>query len=415
MKTSTTRLRNDLETNATYGSIETADGHGRTVPTGTPANREARDYFISRLEDAGLDVRIDRVGNVVGRWTPETADPDAAPIATGSHLDSVPEGGIFDGPLGVYGALEAVRALQDAEEPLNRPVDVVSFTGEEGSRFPPLVGSSVAAGARTANQALALTDDDGVTLEEALADIDYIGEETLNATEWDCWLELHIEQGRVLEREGFSAGVVSAITGIMQVNASFNGEANHAGSTPMPERRDALVAAAEFVQDVERSANDLLTESESLVGTVGKFDVKPGATNVVPGAVDAGIDIRDVDRATMDSMAEATHESLDRIATERDVETTAETIIDIDPVAMDDRCSEALRAGADKAGIEIGDLHSGAGHDTMHISAATDTGMLFAQSKDGISHSPAEWTAWQNCAQATSVLANAIATLGRSN
>lgn len=411
MNTSKTRLRDDLETNAEFGRIDTSPGHGRTVQTGTPANRAARDYLVSRLEDADLDVRIDRVGNIMGRWTPDTADPDAPPIATGSHLDSVPEGGIFDGPLGVYGALEAVRALQDANEPVDRPVEVVSFTGEEGSRFPPLMGSSVSAGAQTPEKALSLTDGDGITFADALSGIDYAGSGVLDATSWDCWLELHVEQGRVLERAGLSAGIVSAITGIMQINVRFDGEANHAGATPMPKRRDALVAAAMFVQDIERATNELRAESESLVGTVGKLDVTPGATNVVPGGVEAGVDIRDIDRNTMDALAKATQESLDRIAAERNIETNAETIIDIEPVTMDDRCIDALRTGANAANIDTIDIHSGAGHDTMHIAEATDVGMLFAPSENGISHSPAEWTDWEDCARASSVLANAIARL----
>ena len=411
MQITQTRLKDDLQTNALFGSLDTPNGHGRTVPTGTQANKDARDYFISRLEDASLDVRIDCVGNIVGRWTPESADADMPPVATGSHLDSVPEGGLFDGPLGVYGALEAVRILQDTDEDLDRPIEVVSFTGEEGSRFPPLVGSSVAIGDQTPEQALALTDRDGVTLADALAEIEYAGQGVVDASVWDSWLELHVEQGRVLEDANVSAGVVSAITGIMQIDARFEGEANHAGATPMPERRDALVAASEFVQDVEQTTNEERSNSASLVGTVGKLEVTPGATNVVPGAVEAGVDIRDVERRTMNAVANATRASLDRIAAKRDVKTAAETIINIDPVAMTDRCRDALQDGAVDAGVDVLNLHSGAGHDTMHIAAVTDVGMLFAPSENGISHSPAEWTDWSDCARAAKVLANAIARL----
>jgi len=402
------RLRDDIETTAAFGTTDAPDGHGRTVLPGTPANQEARDYLVSRMEATGLDVRIDAVGNIAGRWVPDTADADAAPVATGSHLDSVPNGGIFDGPLGVYAALEAVRALESSTERIRRPIEVVSFTGEEGSRFPPLLGSSVAVGTRDVSDALAATDADGVTLQEALEGIGYAGDGVLDASSWDSWFELHIEQGRALEREGVSAGVVSAITGIMHGDVRVDGEANHAGTTAMLERQDALAAAAEVILDVERAANDRLADSESVVGTVGRVDVAPNATNVVPGTVEMGVDVRDVERDMMDAVEADIRDSLDRIATDRDVETRFEKEVDIDPVPMAERCRDALRDGAAAAGIDALELSSGAGHDTMHVASVTDAGLLFVPSREGISHNPAEWTDWQDCAKATEVLAQTI-------
>ncbi|MUV59098.1 hydantoinase/carbamoylase family amidase, partial [Halogeometricum sp. CBA1124] len=282
MNVSEERLRDDIEANAAFGELETDEGRGRTVLTGTDANAGARDHFVSRLEDAGLDVRVDAVGTIVGRWMPDSADPDAAPVAAGSHLDSVPEGGIFDGPLGVYAALESVRAMQEAGTELARPVDVVSFTEEEGQRFAGgLLGSSVAAGVRSVEDALALTDDEGTTLESALESMGYRGDDAVDASEWDSWLELHVEQGTRLEDAGVPVGVVTDVTGIFHCQVEIVGEANHAGSTPMPGRRDALAAASELVLDVESTAQHLVeTESESAVGTVGKLDVSPNATNV---------------------------------------------------------------------------------------------------------------------------------------
>ncbi|MFD1633109.1 Zn-dependent hydrolase [Haloplanus ruber] len=402
------RLQDDIETTAAFGTTDAPDGHGRTVLPGTPANQEARDYLVSRMEATGLDVRIDAVGNIAGRWVPDAADADAAPVATGSHLDSVPNGGIFDGPLGVYAALEAVRALESSNERIRRPIEVVSFTGEEGSRFPPLLGSSVAVGTRDVSDALAATDADGVTLREALEGIGYAGDGVLDASSWDSWFELHIEQGRVLEHEGVSAGVVSAITGIMHGDVRIDGEANHAGTTAMLERQDALAAAAEFILDVERAADDRLADSESVVGTVGRVDVAPNATNVVPGTVEMGVDVRDVERDMMDAVEADIRDSLDRIATDRDVETRFEKGVDIDPVPMDERCRDALRDGAAAAGIDALELSSGAGHDTMHVASVTDAGLLFVPSRGGISHNPAEWTDWQDCAKATEVLAQTI-------
>ena len=405
------RLRDDLETNATFGEISGTNGTGRTVLPGSDAMRQARDYLITRMEAAGLDVRVDAIGNIAGRWTPATASPDAAPVATGSHLDSVPEGGIFDGPLGVYAGLEAVRTLQRADIDVQRPIEIVSFTGEEGSRFPPLVGSSVAAGNQSAAEALELTDDDGITLADALANFERLGDWVLDASKWDSWVELHIEQASKLERADVPMGIVSAITGIMQLTVHFEGEADHAGTTPMSERTDASIAAAEFVLDVERATTATGTGSESLVGTVGKHTVEPNATNVVPGTVEVGVDIRDVKREPMEELKDAAIDSLHRIASERGVETKYELIIDIESTQMTDRCICTLRDAAATENIDRIDLHSGAGHDTMQIASATDVGMIFAPSKDGRSHSPMEWTDWGDCADATQVLTRGIAAL----
>ncbi|WP_435157746.1 Zn-dependent hydrolase [Haladaptatus sp. DFWS20] len=407
MKIDGKRLKDDIETNAEFGALD-VDGHGRTVLTGTEANRQAREYFVERLEDAGLEVRVDAVGNIVGRWTPESADPNANPVAAGSHLDSVPEGGIFDGPLGVYSALEAVRAMQDAGVEPSRPVEVVSFTEEEGQRFADgLLGSSVAVGERSLEDVLELRDGQ-TTLEEALETMGFRGEGRIDASEWDSWLELHIEQSERLERAELAVGVVTTITGITHCHVDVVGEANHAGATPMPERIDALVAASEFVQDVERGANEV---GETTVGTVGKLNVRPNATNVVPGAVEMGVDIRDVSYDAMNELVSLARESLSRLEAERGVETRFLREFDVEPIEMSERCRQAAHDAGDDSDIELLDLHSGAAHDTMNIAKVTDTTMLFAQSRDGISHNPAEWTEWEDCASATQVLAGALSSL----
>lgn len=413
MNVETDRLRRDIEATAEFGALDVAEGRGRTVLTGTEADERVRDYFVERLADAGLDVRIDAVGNIAGRWTPESADPDAEPVAAGSHLDSVPEGGIFDGPLGVYAALEAVRAMRDAGVEPARPVEVVSFTEEEGQRFASgLLGSSVATGNRTAEEALALTDDEGVTLDAALDDIGYRGNDVIDASEWAGWLELHVEQSERLERADVPVGVVTTITGITHCRAEIVGEANHAGATPMGDRTDALAAASEFVLDVERAARNIgETESETAVGTVGKLAVRPNATNVVPGRVDLGVDVRDVDYAAMNALVERARESLDRLERERGVETDFERGFDLEPTPMSETCRRAVHAAGSEAGIGTTDLHSGAAHDTMHVADVTDAALLFAPSRDGISHNPLEWTDWDDCANATRVLAGALADL----
>ncbi|WP_394742397.1 Zn-dependent hydrolase [Natronococcus roseus] len=409
------RLRRDIEENAAFGATDAESGRGRTVLAGTEANREARDRFVDRCTDAGLEVSVDAVGNVAATWFPENADPEAAPVATGSHLDSVPEGGIFDGPLGVYGALEAVRTLQesDLERSLERPVTVVSFTEEEGTRFGGgMFGSSVATGRRSVDDALAATDGDGIAVEDALESIGYRGEGILDAGAWDAFLELHVEQDTRLEERGVPVGIVTTITGIAHATAEFVGEANHAGATGMDERTDALAAASEFVLDLETRGREHAAAGEgTAVATVGKSRVHPNATNVVPGRVELGVDVRDVEYDTMEAILETATTSLERLEAERSVETGFEREIDVEPAPMDRRCRNALERAGAEAGIDTLELHSGAAHDAMRVSRVTDAGMLFAPSEDGLSHTPLEWTDWEDCATATRVLAGALANL----
>jgi len=411
MEISTERLRADLLENGSFGAVDDAE-HGRTVLLGTEANRRARDYLVDQLEAAGLSVRVDAVGNVVGRYVPESADPDAAPVAAGSHLDSVPRGGIFDGPLGVYAALEAVRAIDESDRAPGRPIEVVSFSEEEGTRFGGVLGSSVAAGVRPVEAALSLTDDDGVSLREALDAIDYRGEGRVDAAEWDSWVELHVEQDTELETAGVPVGVVTTVTGIAHRTVTVTGEANHAGATPMDERRDALAGAAEVVTDVERAARDVVdSESETAVATVGKVTVSPNATNVVPGRATLGVDLRDVRRDTMDELLDRLRASVDRIGDERPLETDVETDVDLDPREMSERVRSAAIAAGETVGVETMAMPSLAAHDTMHVARVTDAGLLFAPSVDGVSHNPGEWTDWADCAAATTVLAETLASL----
>ena len=422
------RLRADIEANAAFGRVETDDpeAHARTNRTGTEANRRARDRLVERLRDAGLDVTVDAVGNVLGTWTPESADPDAAPVVSGSHLDSVPEGGIFDGPLGVYAALEAVRAMRDDGFEPERPVGVVSFTEEEGGTFGNgLLGSTVATGEQGLDEALAPANADGETLGEALDRIGYRGGSALDAAtptdddgaattldpaSWAAFYELHIEQDTTLETAGAAAGIVTTITGITHCEAAIDGEANHAGATAMDERTDALAAASEFVLDVESAADEVVNSSSpSAVGTVGSLSVEPNATNVVPGRVEAGVDIRDVEAGSMEAIVDAARGSLDRLERERGVETEFERPFDVAPTPMSDRLLEAAHGAADAADREAIDLHSGAAHDAMRVARVTDASLLFAPSRDGISHNPREWTDWADCAAATEVLAGSLA------
>ncbi len=410
------RLREDLLTNATFGEVDVEEGHGRTVLTGTDADQRAREYFVDRLKQRDLEVRIDPVGNIAGRWVPDTADPMAAPVALGSHLDSVPYGGIFDGPLGVYAGLESVRALQDAEISLERPVEVVCFTGEEGQRFDyGALGSAVAVGDVSTEWALARKDDDEVSLEEALDRIGFLGSDQIDPEAWDSWLELHIEQAEKLINAAVPVGIISAITGITRCEASIKGEANHAGTTSMTDRTDALTAASEFVLDIERAANEHLASNTSApVATVGHSIVSPNAPNVVPGNVTLTVDVRDTDYDTMQYLVDRAKASLARIESKRGVETSFDRPADRTPQSMNERCRSALRDAATTYEVPAIELDSRAAHDTMRVAKVTDAGMLFAPSQNGLSHTPLEWTSWDDCTAATQVLAGAVATLAEA-
>jgi len=236
---------------------------------------------------------------------------------------------------------------------------------------------------------------------------------------WDAWFELHIEQHTELETAGIAAGVVTDITGITHCAVEIDGETNHAGSTPMAGRADALAAASEVVLDVEAAARELSGADEAVddptdpaaVGTVGSHEITPNATNVVPGHAELGVDIRSTTYESMESLVGTLRETLRRVEAERGVETRVERGFDLEPTPMASRCCDALRAAGERVDIETLDLHSGAAHDSMYVAQVTDAGMLFAPSRDGLSHTPAEWTDWADCAAATRVLATAIADL----
>lgn len=406
------RLRRDITETGAFGAIETDEGHGRTVLTGSEADRDAREYLVDALEAAGMDVRVDPVGNVAGRWVPDGADPDARAVALGSHLDSVPRGGIFDGPLGVYGALEAVRAIQASDREPLRPLEVVSFTEEEGGRFGiGTLGSSVAVGDRSVEAALALEDDEGETLADRLSAVGFRGEDRVDPAAWDAWLELHVEQGTRLEAADASVGVVDAITGITNCRVAIEGAADHAGATPMDERTDALVAAGAFVQRVSERAAELADTNPAAVATVGEHVVEPNVRNVIPGRVTMELDVRGVSRGTMDELVERIRSALAEIERAYAVQTSIDRFRDDAPTELKKRCITAAEAAADAAGVSDERLHSAAMHDTAKVATVTDAALLFAPSENGISHTPHEWTDWDDCAAASRVLAGTAARL----
>ena len=405
------RLRADLLENAEFGKESVDEGIGRTLLTGTEADRRARERFVGRLTDAGLAVRIDGLGNIAGRWIPESADPDRAPVAAGSHLDSVPHGGIFDGPLGTYGALEAVRAIKDGSTTPDRPIDVVCWTEEEGARFGTgLLGSAVATGKRKLETARRMTDNDGTTVEEALDAVGFVGTDTIDPSSWESWYELHIEQGTDLISSAVPVGVVERIVGISNCRIVCDGDANHAGTTPLETRRDALVAAADFIRRNDRRARQTAKPlDETAVNTVGKADVSPNATNVVPGHVRMRIDVRGETMGTVNELVREAELCADEVSEKHAADVSFEQYRLTEPTEMTSGCVDTA-VGAAKAGdVGFKRMPSAAMHDTANIAEVTDVGMLFAPSVDGVSHNPTEWTRWEDCAAATEVLAETLA------
>ncbi|WP_049926480.1 Zn-dependent hydrolase [Halopiger goleimassiliensis] len=385
----------------------TADG-GLDRQALTDADRDARDWFRDRLEEAGLEVRIDAIGNVFGRR--EGTDPDAAPILVGSHLDSQPNGGIYDGALGVVAALELVFALNDAGIETVHPIEVVDWTNEEGTRFQPgLQGSGVWVGEYDLETQYETTDAEGRRLEDELERIGYLGETPAEPQEpYEAYLELHVEQGPRLDRSSADVGVVTGVVGITWGELTFQGEANHSGTTPMHYRNDALVAAADVATAVRRIAASLGSDT---VGTVGSVDVAPNSINVVPGEVTMTWGFRDPDDGVIERAREEVVAEANRAADREGVALEYEETMRTSSVDFADRCVETVDAVAEDLGYERLRLESGAGHDAMHLASVTDAGMVFAVSEDGVSHSPEEYTSWDDCYAAAETLANAAVRL----
>lgn len=376
----------------------------------TDADKQIRDWFVDQLEAENLDVRIDEMGNIFGR-RPGT-DSDAGPVLVGSHLDSQPNGGIFDGALGVISALELIRTLNDHDMDTTTPVEIVNWTNEEGSRFQPaMMASGVWAGAYTVDEIYEKSDDDGHRVGEELERIGYKG--TTPATpqeDYKAYLELHVEQGPRLEEAGASIGVVTGIVGLHWGAATFTGEADHAGPSPMHDRRDALVPAADFIQGIRRVPGAV---GEHTVATVGHVSVSPNSINIIPDEATVTWDTRDPDDARVTEAAERVQKEARAVAAREGVEVELEERMRAPAVDFADACITAVETAANELGYSNMRLHSGAGHDATHLTSVCDTGMVFAVSEGGKSHSPEEYTSWSDCYKAANVIANAALQLAQ--
>lgn len=375
------------------------------------ADRQARQVLLHRLRSLGLEPRIDAFGNVFGRL-PNAAEPDLPPVLVGSHLDTVPGGGRFDGAAGVVAALEVVATIRQHGIVPRRPIEVVSFTCEESSRFGRgTLGSALVAGTVEPEEILGLRDARGLTMRQVLELVglrpDALATVRRRPGDYTAYLELHIEQGRVLEETGARLGIVEVIAAPTRLRLELLGRADHSGATPMPLRRDALAGAAEVVLTVERLAR----ATPGVVGTVGTIRVEPGAINVVPGRAELGIDIRSSDRATKAAVVEALAREIEEIAGRRGLERSLQILTDEEPVALDPRLVGLLERCAEQRGVQALRMVSGAGHDAMQMAQICPSGMLLVPSRAGISHNRQEWTPPDDIVTGTQVLLDAVLSL----
>jgi N-carbamoyl-L-amino-acid hydrolase len=385
------RLVETMREQAAIGGTDQGGLHRLAL---SDADGRVRDWFVEQLEAAGLSVRIDEFGNVFGRR--EGTAPDASPVLLGSHLDSQPYGGIYDGALGVVAALEFVRRLNDEGLETARPVEVVNWTNEEGSRFQPVMqGSGVWAGELDRDEEYARTDADGTTVEEALERIGYRGSVPAEPrTDYDSYLELHIEQGPVLERRASDVGVVTGFVGLSWGAITFRGDSNHTGTTPMHARQDALVAAADVVTGVRRIAG---TVGEDTVGSVGHVECTPNSINAIPGAVTVTWGFRDPDDSVVAAARERVLAEAAAAADREGVDWEFEDRAQSESVRFPDRIVSTVQRAADELGLESERLFGGAVHDAAHVATVCDAGMVFAVSEDGKSHTESEHTSWDDC------------------
>ena len=394
------RLWADLMDTAQIGA--TAKG-GICRLTLTDLDRQVRDWFKTTCEKLGCTVTIDDMGAMFARKPGQRND--IPPIAMGSHLDTQPTGGKFDGTLGVLSALEALRTLHLAGYETFAPIEVVNWTNEEGARFAPaMIASGVFAGAFTRDWAVARTDRDGETFGAALDAIGYRGPQPCGDHPLSAFFEVHIEQGPYLEAEGKDIGVVTGVQAIRWFEVIVTGQDSHAGTTPMPRRHDALLGAARLVEAVNAAAR----AHPVAVGTVGILEVKPGSTNVIPGEVFFTIDMRDPDMTVLNSMESDITAAAGTIGAELGLEIAIKKIFDQPPQAFDPDCIAAVREATRAAGLSSRDIMSGAGHDAAYIARVAPASMIFVPCKDGISHNEAEYSSKEQCAAGAQVLLQAV-------
>ncbi|MCF3934293.1 Zn-dependent hydrolase [Acuticoccus sp. M5D2P5] len=395
------RLWSSLMDSAQFGA--TAKGGIRRL-TLSDEDKAVRDWFKAACEAEGMTVEIDALGNMFA--TRPGTDPDAAPISFGSHLDTQPAGGKFDGILGVLAGLEAIRTLNAAGYRTTAPLTLINWTNEEGARFAPaMMCSGVYAGEIGLDAALATTDNDGKTFGAELDRIGYRGTEPVGARRFGAYIELHIEQGPILEEEAKTIGIVTGGQGILWFDGTITGKDSHAGATPMTMRHDALAALAEVILAIEAIAFDHAPGGRA---TVGEVFALPGSRNTIPGTTRFKADFRHPDAAGLTAMEADLNARLAAIATRRKVEIDLTPVWRKDPIVFDPAIVGAVAAAAEKNGYAARDIISGAGHDAFYLASTCPTGMIFVPCAGGVSHNEEESTTEDECAAGAQVLLDTI-------
>ena len=367
------------------------------------ADLAGRAYIMGLMREVGLSVRLDTAGNIIGRR--EGSEPNLPPILFGSHIDSVPGGGNYDGDVGVIGAIEVIELLEENNVRTRHPLEVVSFTDEEGG----LTGSRAMIG-KVDYKTLAVMSHSGMTIGEGIravgGDPNRLDLAERKPDDIKAFIELHIEQGAILDEEDIDIGVVEGIVGIRWWDVTIEGFANHAGTTPMNRRWDAMLSAAEYILAVNQVATSMLGAQ---VATVGRIHAEPGAPNVIPGEVVLSLEIRDLSAQKMQRVFDEISAAGERIAAARFTPIRYEEIdVDVQPAPTDERLRRIIAASADDLGLSFKFMPSGAGHDAQDMAQIAPTGMIFVPSTKGISHSPKEFTSAQDMANGASVLLKTV-------
>jgi N-carbamoyl-L-amino-acid hydrolase len=370
----------------------------------TDLDKQGRDLFVRWCEEAGCTISVDKMGNIFARRPGK--DPSLPPVLAGSHLDTQPTGGKFDGVYGVLAGLEVVRTLNDHNYETDAPIEVAVWTNEEGSRFAPaMVASGVFAGAFDLDYGLSRADLDGKTMGEELQRIGYAGDQEVGGRPLRACFEAHIEQGPILEAEERTIGVVTGAQGQRWYEITITGMESHAGPTPMNRRKDALVGASRVVQEVNRIGLD---NQPYACATVGLMQVSPNSRNVIPGQVFFAVDFRHPDDEVLSKMDAELRAYCEKMCADAGLELDLKEIWYSPPVAFDAGCVNAVRQGATEAGMPHMDIVSGAGHDACYINRVAPTGMIFVPCADGISHNEAESATPEDLAAGCNVLLHAM-------
>lgn len=399
------RLMDSLEQMWRIGATANGGVHRLAL---TDEDRDARDLLQSWFNDSGLETRVDDFGNMIGQLT---GSEDLPPIIIGSHLDTVPKGGRYDGVLGVLTGLEVVRSMNDLGIRTKHPIEIVNWTAEEGSRFrPPLFGSGGALGFRDAASSMNTQDADGKHFGDELTRIGYAGDSTNRPTNAHAYLELHIEQGPILEAEDLPVGLVQGIIGQSWHVVTVIGRPGHAGANPMHLRSDALVAAAKMVLEVQELALEGVDYS---VATVGQMTVEPGAMNVVPAKVTFSVDARCAALSDLRHIQAGLEAVARKVEEEDGVQVSISGDGRAESAPFDDGVMAVIRESVAVEGLIVRELWSGAGHDAHPASLLWPTGMIFVRSKDGLSHAEAEYSSPEDIEAATNVLLRAAIALAQ--